>query len=637
MLNVMRENLKHLKWVLWIVAISMVLYLGVYFTGNSRRGGADADWAAKVDGTPIPTRQFLEVARRADEYYRKMLGAQYDQVRPQLQLGRQVIQQLVDERVVLAEARKLGLGASSSEVSRQILADAQFHDANGRFVGRDRYTAVMERMWPGGVAAYERKVADDISMAKWRELVTEPIEISDAEILDLYRSRSDRAAVDYVVVPATKQQLPTIVSDADVRTWYDAHKESYRRGEGRRIRYVVVERQAQIPKVKVSDDDVKSFYEANRAQYDRPEQRRARHVLFRVEKDATPEAKEQVRQQAEAALARLRGGEDFAALARTLSQDKASAEKGGDLGFFGRGQMVPPFDKAAFETPVGQFAPLVETEFGFHVIQVTEARPAGVAPLETLRDGIRRQIEYQRAQQIAQSEAQRIRAAIASANDLDAVAAKESLKIQEAVASREEMPRDLGPSPEFADSVFRLAPGSVSQPLGVAKGLAIVASLGTVPPTVPPLAEIQDRVRTEVLNSRERDSALAEARRALASHPDLASAAKALGEQVRSSGDLTPGRSLPGAGRAPELDKAVFGPGTKVGDRGVVAAAAGAVIYTVTRRETFAPSAFESSKPELRAELLAQRRAAALQSILQGVRQKHKVEINEELVNSLKA
>jgi peptidyl-prolyl cis-trans isomerase D len=442
--------------------------------------------------------------------------------------------------------------------------------------------------------------------------------------------------VDYVVVPSTKQPMPAKASDAEVQAWYDAHKESYRRGEGRRARLLVVERQAQIPKVTVTDDDVKSFYETNKAQYDRPEQRRARHILFKVEKDATPEAKEQARKQAEAALTKLRAGGDFAALARSLSQDKGSAEKGGDLGFFGRGQMVAAFDKAAFETPVGQFAPVMETEFGFHVLQVTDSRPAGVTPFEAMRDGIRRQIEYQRAQQLTQSEAQRIREAIASAKDLDAVAAKEGLKVQETVVTREELPRDLGPSPEFADTVLKLAPGSVSQPVGVAKGLAIVASTGTVPPAVPPLAEIQDRVRTEMLNAREQDAALAEARRALASHPDLASAAKALGEEVRSSGDLTPGRGLPGAGRAPDLDKAVFGPGTKVGDRGVVAASAGAVIYTVTKRETFDRAAFESSKSDLRAELLSQRRAAVLQSILQSVRQNHKIDPNNALVDSLK-
>ncbi len=637
MLNVMRENLKHLKWVLWIVAISMVLYLGVYFTSDSRQaGGVNADWAAKVDGTTITTRQFLDVARRADEYYRKMFGAQYEQIKGQLQLGRQVVQQLVDDQVLLSESRKLGLEASASEVSRQILSDPQFQDASGRFIGKSQYTSVMERMWPGGVAAYEQKVGEDISIAKWKDLVTEPVQVSDSEVLDAYRARADRAALDYVVVPTAKQDVPSKLSDAEVRSWYDAHKETYRRGEGRRIRYAVLERQALLSKVSVTDADVKSFYDGNLAQYSRPEQRRARHILFRVEADAAPAAKQQARQQAEAALARLKKGEDFAALATTLSQDPSSAEKGGDLGFFGRGQMVPAFDKAAFETPIGQLSDVVESEFGFHIVQPTETRAAGTAPMSEVAEGIRRQLGLRRAQELAQSEAKRIRDSIASAKDLDAAAAKEGLKVEEKAVTRGELPPDLSASPDFTNAVFQLAEGAVSQPLAIARGMAIVASLGTVPATVPPLAEVDGRVRGDLLNSRAREAALAAARRAFAAHPDLAAAAKALGQEVRKSTDYAPDQSLPGAGRVPELDKIVFAPATKAGDKGVVEAAAGAVIYVVTRRDAFDPAGFDGAKAQLRSELVTQRRAAVLQSILDGVRQKHKIEINQELVDRLK-
>ena len=637
MLNVMRENLKHLKWVLWIVAVSMVLYLGVYFTSDSgRAGGVSAEWAAKVDGTTISTRQFLDVARRADEYYRKMFGAQYDQLKGQLQLGRQVIQQLVDDQVLLSEARKLGLEASLSEVSRQILSDPQFQDASGRFIGKSQYTSAMERMWPGGVAAYEQKVGEDIGIAKWKELVTEPVQVSDPEVLDAYRARANRAALDYVVVPTAKQSVPSKLSDADVRSWYDAHKENYRRGEGRRVRYAVVERQGQLSKVSVTDADVKSFYDANLAQYSRPEQRRARHILFRVEAGASPAEKEQARQQAEAALARLKKGEDFAALARTLSQDPSSAEKGGDLGFFGQGQMVPAFDKAAFETPIGQISGVVESEFGFHIVQPTETRAAGTAPMSEVAEGIRRQLGLRRAQEMAQSEAKRIRDSLASAKDLDAAAGKNGLKVEEKVVTRGDMPPDLAASPEFTDAVFQLAEGAVSQPLAIARGMAIVASLGTVPPTVPPLAEVDGRVRSDLLNARAKEAALAEARRAFAAHPDLAAAAKALGQEVRKSADYASDQSLPGAGRVPELDRIVFAPATKAGDRGVVEVPAGAVIYAVTRRDAFDPAGFDASKAQLRSDLLTQRRSAALQSILDGVRQKHKIEINQEMVNQVK-
>src|SRR4029079_17600841 len=119
-LNVMRDNLKHLKWVLWLVALSMLFYLGLYFNNSGSSGGAGGDWAAKVDGVAIPSDRFLETARRQDDAYRRMLGAQYDQLKGRLHLGTQVVQTMVNEQIMLNEARKLGLDASPEEVSNRI-------------------------------------------------------------------------------------------------------------------------------------------------------------------------------------------------------------------------------------------------------------------------------------------------------------------------------------------------------------------------------------------------------------------------------------------------------------------------------------------------------------------------------------
>ena len=96
MLNVMRDNLRHLKWVLVVVALAMLGYLGSYFDPRVRRSGAGSDWAAHVDGQTISTQELLQVARGQDEYYRNLLGAQYEQMKKSLKLGSQAVQTLVD-------------------------------------------------------------------------------------------------------------------------------------------------------------------------------------------------------------------------------------------------------------------------------------------------------------------------------------------------------------------------------------------------------------------------------------------------------------------------------------------------------------------------------------------------------------
>ncbi len=140
--------------------------------------------------------------------------------------------------------------------------------------------------------------------------------------------------------------------------------------------------QAEIaPKIQVSQVDLDKFYKENPEQFKQPESVRASHILIRPSGD-TPAAKKQAHDKAEQLLKDAKGGSDFAALAKQNSQDPGSAPKGGDLGFFPEGQMVPEFDKAAFALKPGEISDLVETQFGYHIIKVAERKPARVVPLD---------------------------------------------------------------------------------------------------------------------------------------------------------------------------------------------------------------------------------------------------------------
>lgn len=632
MLNVMRDNLKHLKWVLWIVAASMLLYLGLYFDSGSGPSNS-ASWAAKVGGETIGTEEFLEEARREDDRYRQMLGANYEQIARQFRLKEQVIERLIAGRLMLAEARKLGLEATPEEVASQIRNDPSLRDASGQFIGTARYVEVVSRAFAGGVPAYEKRVAESLAVQKWMDLMSQAAAVSDTELERLYRSRNDRAAIDYVFVPAAAQAVDKTATDAMAEAYYAAHRDNYRRGEGRRVKTVVVARQAAAVRSQVGDADVRAFYDQNVAEFSRPEQRRARHILLKTESGSSDADRRAVRSLAESVLARVRKGEDFATVAKAMSQDTGSAERGGDLGWFGRGQMVPAFDQAAFTLPTGQISDVVESEFGFHILQVTDSRAAGTAPFDEVKDAIRRQLEVRKSQEWVQTEAQRIRGAIKTAADLDAVAAKEGLQVETRVITREDGGADFGASPDFVTTAFSLPVGEVSQPVAVTRGMAILTVVESVPPAVRPLTEVIEKVRLDLIAARQAEAASTAARRGFASG-DLAAAAKALKLDVKQSGDIVAGQGLPGVGSAPQLETALFGPGSAVGRKGVVEIATGAVIYVVTKRDTFDPSKFESGKAALRAEILRQRKDALLQPIVEGLRQKIPVEINTDVVRT---
>ncbi len=640
MLNVLRENFRqapYLKFVLLLVAAGLVLYLGSYFACEPG-AIAEPDWAARVNGAAIPARRFLDTARTFDQYYRQMFGDNYEQIRPSLQIGRQALEGLIEREVVLQDARRLGLASTSEEIAEQIVRNPSFQDGAGQFIGTARYREVIERQVPGGVGAYERELADDLLAAKWSRLVTESVTVSEREIEDLFRQRTEKTSVDYAVLAPDERGVDPRIPAAELQRWYDARGEDYRRGAGWKIRFLVVEREAQRAKVRIEPAQVRQAYDANLERYRHPEQRRARHILFRIEPDATEADRQRAREAAERTLERIRAGEEFATLARELSQDPLSAERGGDLEFFARDQLAPTFEAAAFATPPGELAPVTESPFGFHVIQVTDTREAGVTPFQQVEETIRRSLELQAADALAASEATRLREEIGSAGRLQSVADAEGLAVSEVRTVFEgDSVEELGPSPRLVPALSATEAGGLTPPLPVAAGVALIAIDEVLAPAVPPLAEVQEQVERAIREERARQATLAAAERALARHATLRAAAAQLGAEPHAAENLAPGQGLPEAGGpAPEIEARLFGPAVAVGDRGAVPVPAGVLIFEVTGREAFDPTRFREERGALEQELLQERRDSYRESVIDRLRAAQRIEVNEPVVSQLR-
>lgn len=635
MLNFLRDSLKKGIWpkvVLGITAVGLVAYLGAYFScDRGPRGGGD--WAALVGGEAISVRDFLQTARMIDQNYRDLFGSNYEQFKQQARIGSQAVQTLIEREMIRQDAAQLGLTISQDELVERIRTMDELKDPSGRFVGRERYVQVISRGYPGGIPAFEQDLRGEMLQEKWLNLVAQPADVSEGELEAAFRQRSERTAAKYVVVRAADQRVDSTVSDEQAARWYGEHQELYLRNEGRMIRYLQLSRQGLMENVTIGDEEIRAFYEDNLENYSHGEQRNARHILFRIEPGSTEEARELVRQQSEDVLQRLRLGEDFATLAAALSQDPGSAQSGGDLGFFSRGDMVGPFEEAAFNTPVGELAPVVESQFGFHVIQVTDARPAGSIPIEDVTEDIRRTLEIRRGQELVASEAQRLQAELQAAERFEEVASREGLAVERMFVNPDSDLTALRPSPEFIGAVMELAPGVVSPPLRTAGGMVLVVVDEIVPTSVPPLEEIASTVRSDVLSERSRQAALDAGERALRRNASFNSVARALGGEILESGSLAPGQGIPEmGGSSAELREALFGRHVDVGDRGVAAVPDGAVVYEVTERQPFDPIAFNAARGQLRAELLQQRRELLRRSLLTRLSERLEVAINEELV-----
>ena len=634
MLNVLRDSLKTtplLKVILVLVGVGLVAYLGNYFFDSS--SGAVGNWAARVNGEEISFVDFRQRARQVDDRYRQMLGDAYDQFRQPARINQEALEALIGEQLVLQDAARLGLRASENEIADLVITNPQLQDpVTGQFVGTTRYLELL-----GGetaAAEYEQRLRNGLVKQRWAGLMGQAVTIDENKLRRTFRERTEKTAINYVIVNQADQTVDPETDPAVLRQWYDEHTSDYRRAESRRIRYVVVDRDALRDQVAVTESQIEEFYQANQSKYEHPEQRRARHILFRIDATASDAEKAEARERADETLAKVQGGEDFAALASSISDDTFSAENGGDLGFFDRSAMVEAFSQAAFSTGVGEFAPLTESPFGFHVIQVTDQRPQGVTPLEDLRDDIRRDLEVEAAQQLVQDEAGRLRGEVgATAERFAEVAEREGLEVRSRLVVGNDPLRDIGASPEFAVTITQMDPGSLSGPLRVAAGMALVTVDEVLPASIAPFDDVSEQVRKDQQQDRARRAAQAAAEKALSDHASFGAAAIALGKEPRESGDLRPGQAIPGAGGpSAEAEEKLFGPEITTGTLGVIEVPTGALAYEVIRREHFDPVRFDNEKGELRTELLIGERARYGQSVLNQLRRTQDIEINPQVL-----
>lgn len=198
------------------------------------------------------------------------------------------------------------------------------------------------------------------------------------------------------------------VTPEEIRKYYDDNQKEFTIPEQVKVEYLVLSEQTLAAKAEVSDEDVRKTFEANQSKYMQGEERKARHILLAVESGASPEDRKAVKDKAEALLKQVKASPSkFAELAKANSQDPGSRENGGDLGYFGRGNMVKPFEDAAFSLKKGEISGLVESDFGYHIIQVEDIRGGQGKTLEQARaeitDELRKQAARRRFAELAET------------------------------------------------------------------------------------------------------------------------------------------------------------------------------------------------------------------------------------------
>lgn len=608
MLDRMRRHKGWLKWSLALVVLTFVVfYIPDFLT--TRTGAASGETIADVQGQPITVNQFTRRYNAQVQAFRNAYGGQMnDQLIKQLGIDRQILNQLIEEEAMVAEAEKQNISVSDTEIRERILSLPGFQE-NGRFVGEQRYRQILQfQNPPMSTTEFERSLRRALQIEKLRNALTGWMTVSDAEVAAEYRKRNEKIKVDVVPVTADAFKKDVAVSDAELNAYFEKNKDRYKIGEKRKIKYALLNVDQVRQTIKVADNEIEAFYKQNLSQYQTPAQVRASHILFKTEgKDENA-----VKAKAEEVLKLAKApGADFAALARKYSEDDSNSANGGDLDYFGRGRMVPEFEAAAFAMKNGEISDLVKTSFGYHIIKVVDNKPESTRPLAEVKSEIEDQLKWQKAQAEAEKIAKSLEGSMKTTADLDRVARERGLTVTETPPILMSEPIvGLGSQPELSGRLFGMKEGEVTPASRVSTGWVFATVTGRQDPYVPKLDEVKAKVADDV--KAEKAAELARQRAAaiaadLKNAKDFAAAAKAKNLEVKSTELIARGAAYPDIGVSEEIDKIAFAlPQGGVSD--AIVTPTGTAIVRVAEKVAVTDAEIEQGKDMLRDEMVNTRR-----------------------------
>ncbi|HTG99703.1 MAG TPA: peptidyl-prolyl cis-trans isomerase [Vicinamibacterales bacterium] len=626
---------RHKGWLKWSLAIVILAFIILYIPSFMNQGVAgNSDVVASVEGRDITVGRFRQEYQRQMQAYRSQFGGNVDErMLKQLGIDQRIVQQMIERETGLAEASRLGITATDEEVRARIAAMPGLTE-NGQFIGEQRYRQLLQlqNMTP---QEFEEEIRSGVTLQKLHAALTNWITVSDKELEDEYKRRNEKVKLAVVSFPADKFREGLDATDAELNTYYEAHKNELKVSEKRKVKYALVDMQAIRTRTQVSAEDIQRSYEDNKQQYSTPEQVRASHILLKTEgkDDAT------VKKQAEDLLAKVKKGADFSKLATEFSEDDASKVKGGDLDFFGKGQMVPEFDKAAFSMKPGEISDLVKTQYGYHIIKLTEKKDATTKSLDEVRAQIEDQIKWDRAQTEAQRIADDVAKSLKQPADIDTFAKGRGLTVGEsALFTKDEPIAGLGMAPAISQRAFELKDGEVSEAIRTPQGFAFITVTGRQDAYVPKLDEVKAKVRDEVIKKKATDVARQKAATigAQMKSGDFNAAAKAAGLEVKTTDFILRGAPIGDVGVSPAVDSVAFAMQPNAVSDPIVTDN-GTVIVKVLERQDPPATDVATGKTTLKTELVNERRNRFYASYMTKARERMKVNINRELIAQLVA
>ena len=493
---------KH-KTVAQVILFLLMVPFAFFGVDYYFRGSAGEGTVATVGGDKITQAEFADSMREQGDQMRRQLGTNFDPAMfdaPEVRFA--LLDLLINQRLLTSKARAEKFRVSDSQLQQFIAAIPAFQE-EGKF-SPDRYRQLLasQNMSP---PMFEQRMRQDLIVGAVQEpvasanIVARP---SALKYLGLLEQQREVAVAPVEVEPFLKD---ITIDEAQAREFYDKNPTAFQTPEQAKIEYVLLTQDALTAQAAVDPSEVKKQYDANVKQYTAPEERGAAHILIPVKPDAKDDVKAAAKKLADDVYAKAKANPaKFGELAKEYSKDPGSAEQGGDLGNFGRGAMVKPFEDAVFAAKAGDLLPPVLSDFGWHIIKVTGVRPARTQPFEEVKAQIESELKKQKAaQKFATSADQFQNLVYEQADSLNGVGKVLDLKIETTPLITRSQAQALGlGNPKFVQALF--SPESIqgkrnTEAIEVAPNTLIAGRILEYKPAAPrPFADVKDEIRNQL-------------------------------------------------------------------------------------------------------------------------------------------
>jgi len=482
----------------------------------------------------------------------------------------QYFENMVQRKAARYWAERNGLTVTDDEILTGLMsADPQFFQ-NGQLVSRDQFVAFLAQQ---GLTLDEAidEMRTDLLVRKITNAVLESIVVSPQEVEAEYKRKYEKAKIQYIAFPSAKFMDQVKPTDQELQQAFTFNRGNYTIPQKLAFQVLVLEQDKVEASIALTDQQLRAAYSAALDNFRMPERVKVRHILISTEGKSDGE-KKTLKAKAEDILKQAKSGVDFVELAKKNSDDKANAEKGGDLDWIVKGQMVPEFEAAAFALKPKEIGGVVTTQFGYHILQVLDKEPARVKPFDEVKDGLAADLRKQALADKMGTLGDQIHAALeknpGAAQDIAKQYGADLISVPK--GSPGEAIPTLGNSPEIDGALAGMKPNEVSNVLALpANRLAIVVLNSRTPARPAEYAEVADQVKQNLVVAKSQEIAQAKAKEAtdrLRAGEDIEKVAKSYKLDVTTTNFFGPDDAVDGLGSAVYVSDAFTKPeGTILG------------------------------------------------------------------------